>query len=693
MKRMRERAMTSTLTSLYAYIFCMMASQALTDMPVYGGALFMCGRVATVFAQTFGQQAKRYLPPGMKMWHGVLLAVLLLLNLCVLVLYPMSLGSPQIWLLFSLALSMLVRDAMCQRLTRLNASGRLTDARYMTYAGLWHGAAGAAMLVILMYNLQPILSLPMLGGYLLCSLVSYYDMLKQRDRLLQLLQEGTAEPENLGQNVRKANAYTVFERLTTLVMAAMEMTLIVMYTFLAVTAEQMLIRMALAVLTTLVCGEAATWFLRWRRERRRGDPTNLLLVGLLMWLWGLWSFSRMLGQGAMDLTMTYICLALCSVGSTLCAACLDGMEKPMFAVARFTMGDDVPGYSQLRAAGRELATLLGQMLALAALTALCYALTTNDLPRTMADFAARFQPLMVIPALLTVGLALLCALRFPLSSRYMDKVMRLLHIRESGGENPALEKQLESVVIQRHTQPLIIRALMAVIRPFFRHELIGLENVKADESNPIVFLCNHGDVYGPVAGMLFCPVPVRPWSISDITADPLEVAQFSYKHTFSHVRWLGPLRWPVARLLGYVSVWGLQSLECVPVYRNKPRELMTTFRKSVEAMQAGDNLLIFPENPDADPDDRGYEHGKPGELFRGFPMLAQIYYSRTGKRCRFLPMLAHKGMRTITFGTEIIYDPEKAPIDERDRIVDEASAQIQAMYAAEEARYHARRRS
>lgn len=686
LRRVRDQALSSAMTGLYAYIYCMMVSQALTQMPLYGGALFMCGRVATVFGQAFNARSQRYLPPKMGALRWALLGVLLLINLCVLVVYPWTLNSPHVWLLFTLVLTMLVRDAVCRRLVRLHAAGRLSEKRFLAYALLWHGMMFLTTAIVLLLQLSGQLAWSMLGGYLLCSLVAFYSMLKAREQLQESSNVSAEEPEQLGESVRKANAYQVYERLTTLIMAAMEMTLVVMYTYLAATAEQMLMRMGVAVLTSMVCREAAEWFLQWRRKREKGDPTNLMLAGLMMWLYGLGCFSGMLAAGVPNIAMTYVCLALCSVGSALCAACLTEMEQPMSAVAKFTAGSDLTGYRQMRMATRELATLLGQMLALVALTALCF-LSGHEMPRSVAELAARFRPIMVIPALLTVLLALLCALRFPLSSRHMGKVMRLLHIRESGGENPALEKQLESVVIQRHTQPWIIRALMAILRPLFRHELKDVQNVHPDESNPIVFLCNHGEIYGPVAGMLFTPVPVRPWSISDITADPLEVAQFSYKHTFSHIGWLGPLRWPVARLLGYVSVWGLQSLECVPVYRNKPRELMTTFRKSVEAMQAGDNLLIFPENPDADPEDRGYEHGKPGELFRGFPMLAQVYYNKTGKRCRFMPMLAHRGMRTVSFGTEIIYNPDAAPIDERDRIVDEASRQIQAMYAREEALY------
>ena len=47
------------------------------------------------------------------------------------------------------------------------------------------------------------------------------------------------------------------------------------------------------------------------------------------------------------------------------------------------------------------------------------------------------------------------------------------------------------------------------------------------------------------------------------------------------------------KMLGPISVWAMGCLESIPVFRNKPRNLINTFRMSVEAMQAGDNLLIF----------------------------------------------------------------------------------------------------
>lgn len=684
----RDGTVTAALGSLYAFIYSMMISSALTDMPIYGGALYMCGRVATVFLSAYVGDAA-YLPPGAKRWRGALLALMLLMNLCVVVVYPISWGSPTVWLVFVPVLLMMLRDALSQWLVRLEVARRLTVKRYLLLMTLCHALAAAVMAGVLLYNLTRMTALTMLGGYLLSGAMACYAAGKERSTLRETIVPAEEPLPALLEQVRGANAFTTFERLSAAVSVALELTLVVMYTFLAATEEQLLPCMALAVLTTLAFREAAEFALRRKERRRLIDPTNMMLLGLMMWLGGLWIFSRGLRDGGISLTNTYLCLGLCAAGSTLCGTCLQRMEQAVANAAQFTSGGNVPGYGQMRAAGQEMAQLLGEMLALTALTVLCF-VTGADLPRDGAQIAARFQPVMVLPALLTVLMAILCVFRFPLSSRYMHKLARFLYIREEGGDNPALQKQLEDVVVRRHRQPFFIRALMAVLRPFFRHRLQGTEHIVQDENNPIVFLCNHGEIYGPVAAMLFIPVPVRPWVISNMTTSVQEVAEYLYKYTIGPMTWLGPTRWWVARQLGRISVWAMRHLEAIPVYRNKPRELMTTFRRSVEAMEAGDNLLIFPENPDAT-EIPGYQHGGMGDMYRGFPMLAQVYYNRTGKRCRFLPMYAHKGLRTLTFGEPILYDPEAEPLAERDRIVDEATQQMREMAAREDAVWQKRR--
>ena len=40
----------------------------------------------------------------------------------------------------------------------------------------------------------------------------------------------------------------------------------------------------------------------------------------------------------------------------------------------------------------------------------------------------------------------------------------------------------------------------------------------------------------------------------------------------------------------------MRQVDSIPVYHDNPRKLMLTFRETVSAMEAGDNILIFPEN-------------------------------------------------------------------------------------------------
>ena len=78
------------MSSLYGYIYCMLISEGLSGMPLYGGALYMIGRVTTVFAQTFSPEEAIYLPKALRWMRIPLMILLLLLSLCLVVLYPMS---------------------------------------------------------------------------------------------------------------------------------------------------------------------------------------------------------------------------------------------------------------------------------------------------------------------------------------------------------------------------------------------------------------------------------------------------------------------------------------------------------------------------------------------------------------------------------------------------------------------------
>ena len=84
-------------------------------------------------------------------------------------------------------------------------------------------------------------------------------------------------------------------------------------------------------------------------------------------------------------------------------------------------------------------------------------------------------------------------------------------------------------------------------------------------------------------------------------------------------------------------------------------------------MQAGDNILLFPENAETSADHRYVREGV-SEFFTGFTMIGQMYYNKTGKCPLFVPLYANKRKRTITFGTPTRYDPDADANQEKERI-------------------------
>ena len=132
----------------------------------------------------------------------------------------------------------------------------------------------------------------------------------------------------------------------------------------------------------------------------------------------------------------------------------------------------------------------------------------------------------------------------------------------------------------------------------------------------------------------------------------------------------------LARMAAWLSVNVMGQLECIPVYRDSPQKLRETFRLTIESMEAGDNLLIFPENPE-----NKYPSEGIGELSPGFVMLADIYWKRKKKRLRMLPMYADKKRRTITFGNIIEFNPDNNLKDEQDRIIRVTTEQIRSIAA------------
>ena len=217
--------------------------------------------------------------------------------------------------------------------------------------------------------------------------------------------------------------------------------------------------------------------------------------------------------------------------------------------------------------------------------------------------------------------------------------------------------------MQKKKKKLGVKIVEAVLRPFFYQRVCGTENVHLDKDIPCVFVCNHGEILGPVVCTLFSPYPARPWTAYEML-DRDMVIDRTMNGAFGNIK--GPLRKPLHGVMTHIGAplltWLLKNEFCIPIYHNNPRKLMQTFRETIAAMQEGDNILVFPENAATSADHKYVTEGV-SEFFTGFTMIGQMYANKTGKCIQFVPMYTDKKKRLMTFGMPTRYD-DSAPVNE-----------------------------
>ena len=656
------------LSQLFGYIYCMLISDTLLSMPLFGGALYLCGRAVLSYGMIYGNRNRRFLPGYVRKWSVALLAALFLVVLAIVVLQPRRIDSPLMWLMFAVSGLNLLVDMSVSWMSRLGR-GNWTSSRG-TLLGL-------CMLLMLSFGIAAACLIDTLGfetggPFAACFLLRLLllTFLEARDTSETSLQEDVLPDE--GEDIRSLEAFQSFRWMSFLLVMAIEMTLTVVYSLLASSPEQALPAISLGTLCALIFAEAGILFLRRAEKKTRRDPTMLLCLGLGLWLYGVLVCGRMLWRGELLFRRVYFCVAMCSAGASLSLVGLNRVEDLIPDLARFT-GRKIPAaYEVLRRVNLEYARLLGDVLALMILS-ICF-LLSGVFSQNVNELLEGFQPLFIAPVALVVVAALVSVFRFPLSSVYIRKLKRFLRINEAGSTNPALKKQLDHVVLEHYRQPFLARAIKAVLRPIYHHRRVGAEHLEDDPDNPVLFLCNHGEVFGPIVCELFLPVPFHSWAISMMMSDRREVSSYLYENTFSPKKWPEWLKKGISNFAGWLSVTVMQQVEAIPVYRDQPFKLRETIRRSIEALEAGDHVLIFPENPEGKYPKEGI-----GRLSPGFVMLAEAYWRKTGKRLRMMPLYVNKNRRTLSFGEYITFNPDVPFAQEQQRVVEETVQQIEKM--------------
>ena len=202
---------------------------------------------------------------------------------------------------------------------------------------------------------------------------------------------------------------------------------------------------------------------------------------------------------------------------------------------------------------------------------------------------------------------------------------------------------------------------------------IRLEGLEKFPDEAVIFVGNHCQAHGPLVGELRLPFPRKTWCAEEMmTRD--EVAAYAYRDFWAwKPAWTHPFYKLLSHMIVPLAVILFNHAETIPVYRDN--RVLSTFRTTVQTLEAGTSVLIFPEY------DRHCNRILDDFQDR-FIDLAKLYHRRSGKALAFVPVYICPVLHRVCFGEAVRFDPT-APMDaERERIKAELIARITALAEA-----------
>lgn len=200
----------------------------------------------------------------------------------------------------------------------------------------------------------------------------------------------------------------------------------------------------------------------------------------------------------------------------------------------------------------------------------------------------------------------------------------------------------------------VIRWLVKVFYPKITVE--GTENLPRESA---IIVGNHTQMNGPICAELYFPGKRKTWCAYQMMKCK-EVPAYAFQDF-----WSGKPRWThwfykaLSYIIAPLSACLFTNAHTIPVYHDA--RLITTFKQTISALQAEENVIIFPEcyTP----------HNHIVYEFQDkFVDVAKLYYKRTGKILHFVPLYIAPKLKKIYIGKAIPFCPDNSMELERSRI-------------------------
>ena len=221
-----------------------------------------------------------------------------------------------------------------------------------------------------------------------------------------------------------------------------------------------------------------------------------------------------------------------------------------------------------------------------------------------------------------------------------------------------------------------MRWIYRVLYPFF-HCRVNLPAELRDSGEPVVFIGNHYNIFGPFSFILSMPVVARAWINVELVREET-AGEALHSGMAKLLPFLGerPRNWLCTKI-AHMGCGTLARLGVIPVDRNQPSTLISTMRESLRALEAGQNLVIFPEIGLPE-----YSLTSVTPFFSGFATLGRLYYRKTGKALRFCPCYIDEQHHQIRIGETVSWNPENPDASaETERVSETLNQRIREMAA------------
>lgn len=617
----------------FSLLLCMAVGHILIRNPFYGAAVYLLAD--TIKTLTLVNISRIKHADGNNYISDTVIAVVFIAGMAVAFLYPALMNEPNANFVSLFAICLAVRGYLCATVVNGPAGEEVESShKSLIYKIVIQAIfCGSAILIIRPF-MDGLLFFAIAGTVLLSGIVG----------LLVPDRKVSTDSSAIKGNYEKFESYKIFSNMTLYATIAVNLGVMLYFfhslvpgeagfnprTYLSMTLWLLMVFAILFVSSVLV------------DRRWRGIPLSGFILGIIVWAVGtafIFGSREILGT------------VLWGIGISLIYASIRKFSYDFEAVGKIS--GEQRYKEQLRISNAIVSSMAGIFSSVMMLLILVtWAFLLPEIPNE--DLPGHFDNVVLQLPIIFMLIAFVFALKQPLDKRNREKLMVYI---DTHSNDEKVRDNLKNMFVKKYRTRAWIKVLCTLARPFLRMKVSGIEHLRKDRY-PSVFVCNHSFIYGPISAALYLPTYFRPW-IHDLMLD----REKAHKEMQRNLVFLRKI---LGKKLSSKIIWWMTKPICavlnafnpIPVTRGASRDAMLTLAKSAEALEQGDNILLFPEKPKemvgmAESSDSAILRG----FYTGFAHIGKLYYERTGKELLFYPLYSDRKKHVLKIGEPIAYDP------------------------------------